>query len=128
MAARRYYVYMMASRSRTLYTGLTNTIGRRVWEHKKGLVAGFAKKYAVHRLVYFEVYDDVRRAIEREKEIKAWRREKKLELVESVNPTWHDLAKEWYQPVNQKKQIPRLPARAAGGQTRNDKVGVRTRG
>ena len=109
MATNRYYVYMVASRSRTLYTGLTNSIGRRIWEHKQELVPGFTKKYTVHRLVYFEVYDDVKRAIEREKEIKAWRREKKVELVNSVNPTWHDLAEAWYQPANQKKQILACP-------------------
>jgi len=127
MATKHYYVYMMASRSRTLYTGFTNSLGRRVWEHKQGLVQGFTKKYTVHRLVYFEVYDDVKRAIEREKEIKAWRREKKVELVESVNPTWHDLAEERLDrvsQVNEKKQIPRLPAYKAGGQTRNDRVEV----
>ena len=125
MATKHYYVYLMASRSRTLYTGLSNSIGRRVWEHKQGLVPGFTKKYTVHRLVYFEVYNDVRRAIEREKEIKAWRREKKVELVNSVNPTWHDLAEQWYEAVNRKKQIPRLPSCNSGGQTRNDRVGAR---
>ena len=106
MAGKRYYVYLVASPSRTLYTGFTNSLGRRSWEHKQGLVSGFTKKYRVHRLVYFEVYDDVRRAIDREKEIKAWRREKKVELVASVNPTWHDLAEGWFGLVNRKKQIP----------------------
>jgi putative endonuclease len=128
MANKRYYVYMMANRSRTLYTGFTNTIGRRVWEHKQGLVPGFTRKYEVHRLVYFEVYTDVRRAIEREKEIKAWRREKKVALVESVNPTWHDLAEAWYRPLNQKKQVPHLSSRRAGGQIRNDNAGSRRAG
>lgn len=126
MATKHYYVYIMSSRSRTLYTGLSNSLGRRVWEHKQGLVPGFTKRYTVHRLVYFEVYNDVKRAIEREKEIKAWRREKKVGLVNSVNPTWHDLAEEWVDrasQLNQKKQIPRLPP-SRRGQTRNDTVGV----
>ena len=122
MGERRYYVYMVASRSRTLYTGVTNNLGRRVWEHKEGIVPGFTRRYRAHRLVYFETYANVRRAIDREKEIKAWRREKKVELVNSVNPTWHDLAAGWFGAINKKKQVPHLPSRKAGGQIRNDRV------
>lgn len=107
MVANSYFVYMLASRSRTLYTGITNNLGRRVWEHKQGMVPGFTKKYKANRLVYFETYADVRRAIDREKEIKAWRREKKIALVNSINPTWHDLAAEWFGPINRIKQVPR---------------------
>jgi putative endonuclease len=92
----QYYVYIMASRSRTLYTGVTNDIERRVYEHKQKLANGFTKKYNVTRLVYFEATDDIRSAIEREKQIKGWLRSRKIALVESVNPEWIDLADGWY--------------------------------
>ena len=128
MTDNSYFVYLVASRSRNLYTGVTNNLGRRVWEHKQGMVPGFTKKYRVHRLVCFEAYPRVRRAIDREKEIKAWRREKRVKLVNAVNPTWYDLAADWFQPVNQEKQVPRLPSRRAGGQTRNDSAGRRALG
>ncbi len=105
---KRYYVYNLASRSRNLYTGVTNNLRRRVLEHKQGLLGGFTKKYGIHRLVYFEAFDNVREAIAREKQVKAWRREKRVALIKSVNPAWDDLAAEWYEPVGAKsKQIPR---------------------
>ena len=85
----------MASRSRVLYIGVTNDLARRVDEHKQGLVAGFTRKYRVTRLVYFEEFADIRDAIAREKEIKGWRRSRKLKLVETRNPTWADLAANW---------------------------------
>jgi putative endonuclease len=89
---RRYFVYILSSVSRTLYIGVTNDIERRVREHKQGLVPGFAAKYRISRLVYVEETTDVRAAIAREKQIKAWRRAKKIELIESVNPDWKDLS------------------------------------
>ena len=92
---RRYYVYILASRSRNLYTGVTNNLIRRVYEHKQGLVEAFTRRYRIHRLVHFEVFAYVREAIAQEKEIKAWRREKKISLIESRNPAWDDLASEW---------------------------------
>jgi putative endonuclease len=95
MAQRFYYVYIMASISRVLYTGMTNQIVKRAWEHRHGVVDGFTKKYRVHRLVYFEQYRDVREAIQREKDIKSWNRAKKVKLIESVNPTWEDLSQVW---------------------------------
>ncbi len=93
---KRYYVYILASRSRNLYTGVTNNLRRRVLEHKQGLLGGFTKKYGIHRLVYFEAFDSVREAITREKQVKAWRREKRVALIKSVNPAWDDLAADWY--------------------------------
>ena len=93
--SRRYYVYLMASLSRTLYVGVTNDLRRRVYEHKAKLVAGFTRKYNVTRLVHFEATSDVRAALEREKEVKAWRREKKVALIEAGNPEWRDLSEEW---------------------------------
>jgi putative endonuclease len=91
---RRYYIYIMASRSRVLYTGVTNDLTRRVHEHKRGLNAGFSSRYRVTRLVYFEEFADIRDAIAREKAIKGWRRSRKISLVEARNPTWDDLAKD----------------------------------
>ncbi|MFN8984794.1 MAG: GIY-YIG nuclease family protein [Burkholderiales bacterium] len=89
--SRTYYVYFVASISRVVYIGVTNNLVRRVYEHKQGLVAGFTKRYQVDRLVYFEETTDVRVAIEREKQLKTWRREKKLALIEATNPSWKDL-------------------------------------
>jgi putative endonuclease len=91
---RIYYVYIMASRSRVLYTGVTNDLARRVYEHRQSLIAGFTSKYRITRLVYFEEFADVRDAIEREKEIKGWVRAKKIRLIEERNPTWEDRAED----------------------------------
>ena len=89
---KRYYVYIMANRSRTLYTGVTNDLERRVFEHKNKLVSGFTEKYNVNRLVFYEETSDINAAITREKQIKGWRRARKIELIESVNPEWLDLS------------------------------------
>ncbi len=94
MRDRIFYVYLLASRSRVLYTGITNNLERRLREHRLGEREGFTKRYRVHRLVCFECYRDVRAAIAREKQIKGWRREKKVALIEAENPTWEDLAPE----------------------------------
>ena len=94
---RTYYVYIMASRSRVLYTGVTNDLTRRVNEHKRGLTDGFTTKYRITRLVYFEEFADVRDAIAREKEVKGWKGSRKITLVEGRNPTWEDLARDWFQ-------------------------------
>ena len=86
------YVYLMASgRNGTLYVGVTTDLIRRVYEHKHDLVEGFTKRYHVHRLVWFEKCDAIRAAIAREKQIKKWKREWKLELIEELNPDWRDL-------------------------------------
>ena len=95
---KRYFVYIMTNPSRTLYTGVTNSLRRRVREHKLKLTPGFAAKYNITRLVYFESVEDIRNAIEREKEIKSWTRAKRIALVESTNPKWDDLSREWDQP------------------------------
>jgi len=104
---KQYYVYIMASRSRTLYAGVTNDLERRVAEHKRGLLPGFTSRYRVSRLVYFEATENVESAIAREKEIKCWRREKKVALIESGNPTWDDLAAEWSE--GEEEADPSLP-------------------
>ena len=94
---RTYFVYIMTNRSKTLYTGITDNLVRRVREHKLGIGSGFTAKYKLDRLVYFERLEDVHNAIEREKEIKGWLRIKKIALIVSVNPAWRDLSVEWYE-------------------------------
>jgi putative endonuclease len=90
----QYYVYIMASLSGVLYTGVTSDLNKRVGEHKEAQIPGFTKRYQVHRLVYYETTNDVNAAIAREKQIKRWRREKKVKLVETINRGWDDLARE----------------------------------
>jgi putative endonuclease len=92
---RTYFVYMLASRSRSLYVGVTSSPENRIRQHREGLLPGFTARYRVYRLVYFEVFGNVGEAIAREKEIKGWRREKKIALIERYNPTWEDLAQLW---------------------------------
>jgi putative endonuclease len=92
----QYYVYIMTNRSKTLYTGVTNDLMRRVYEHKNKMVEGFTKKYNITKLVYFEETSDVQAAIDREKQIKGWLRAKKIALIESKNPEWMDLSEGWF--------------------------------
>ncbi len=87
-----YWVHMMTNRTRTLYVGMTNDLERRVHEHRNRLLPGFTSRYAIDRLVYAEEIHDVTAAIKREKQIKKWGRRKKVTLIESVNPSWRDLA------------------------------------
>ena len=87
-----YYVYILSSRTRRLYVGTTKDLARRIEQHKAHEVEGFTSRYNVDHLVYYEETDDVHAAIERGHQIKAWRREKKVALIESVNPSWRDLA------------------------------------
>jgi putative endonuclease len=92
-----YYVYMMTNRSRVvLYTGVTNSLERRLWFHNNTSKRSFAKRYSVDCLVYFERFDRARDAISREKEIKGWRREKKNDLVQKLNPKWEDLGEKLF--------------------------------
>jgi putative endonuclease len=91
-----YYVYIMTNRTRTLYTGVTNNLERRVLQHKRRLLPGFTREYHINRLVYYETFGDIRVAIQREKQIKGWLRAKKVALIVSANPTWRDLSRDWY--------------------------------
>ena len=93
---RRYYVYIMSSRSKVLYTGVTNDLVRRVYEHKQKLIPGFTKRYNTTILVYYEATEYVKSAIAREKQLKGWLRRKKIALVDSLNPEWKDLSEGWY--------------------------------
>lgn len=100
-----YYVYIMASKSRVLYTGVTNNLERRVYEHKNKLIEGFTSKYNVDRLVHYEETNDVNVAIAREKQIKGWLRSKKIALIESANPQWKDLSLEWYISAHETNKV-----------------------
>ncbi len=90
-----YYVYIVASRTRVLYCGMTNSIARRTEEHRAGSIPGFSSDYRRHRLVWYEHYQYVHNAINREKKIKRWTRAKKIDLIEEINPTWADLSDAW---------------------------------
>jgi putative endonuclease len=92
-----YHIYILTNKSRTLYTGITNDLIRRVYEHKQKLVPGFTNKYNINQLVFHEETSDVNAAIAREKQIKGWTRAKKIALIESVNPEWRDLSDGWYE-------------------------------
>ncbi|HEV3052347.1 MAG TPA: GIY-YIG nuclease family protein [Longimicrobium sp.] len=96
MTAGNYYVYVLASLSRTLYIGVTNDLARRMYEHRHKMTRGFTAQYHIHRLVYFEHTTDVNAAMKREKQIKKWSRKKKAELIESVNAAWLDLSEELF--------------------------------
>ncbi len=89
---KQYYVYILASgKHGTLYIGVTNDLFRRVWEHREGAVEGFTKKHKVHKLVWFEVHQEITEAILREKRLKHWNRDWKINLIEESNPEWVDL-------------------------------------
>jgi putative endonuclease len=95
MKDHEYFVYIVCSRSGTLYIGVTNNLCRRALQHKQREIEGFSSKYRCDRLVYYESYDDVQKGIEREKQLKGWRRAKKIALIESRNPRWSDFAEKW---------------------------------
>jgi putative endonuclease len=90
-----YWVYMVASNTGTIYVGMTNSLEHRIGQHQAGEKEGFSKTYGCKRLVYWESYDSVLRAIGREKQLKGWRRSKKIALIEKKNPRWQDLSERW---------------------------------
>jgi putative endonuclease len=93
---KQYYVYILASKKDgVLYIGVTNNLERRTYEHKNGLIEGFTKRYKVKLLVYFETCSDINAAITREKQLKKWKRQWKIELIEKLNPEWKDLSIEF---------------------------------
>ncbi|HEX7928566.1 MAG TPA: GIY-YIG nuclease family protein [bacterium] len=93
--ARQYFVYIMTNHSRTLYTGVTNNLERRVIEHKEGRGSKFTGKYRLTKLVWFEECPDIREAIAGEKRIKGWLKTRKVALIEGTNPNWNDLSADW---------------------------------
>ena len=105
-----YSTYIMASRSHTLYIGVTGNLHKQVFEHKWKEREGFTAKYNCDRLVWFENYQDVTNAIDREKQLKGWRPEKKIALIEKTNPAWIDLSRNWYdaEPADFKRAIDRM--------------------
>ena len=118
-----YCVYILASRSRNLYTGVTGNLQQRMIEHRQGLVPGFTTRYRIFRLVYVEQFGSIHAAIAREKQIKGWRREKKIWLVERRNPTWEDLAERLsnhYSSLQLQNQIPHPRSPKAGDRVRDD--------
>jgi putative endonuclease len=109
---KRYYVYILSSKSRVLYTGMTGFVTSRILQHKCREQASFTRRYHIDRLVYYEAFRYVNNAIARETEIKTWRRSKKVALIEAQNPTWEDLAADWGEPVGpvESKLLARSPA------------------
>jgi putative endonuclease len=105
-----FHVYILASKSRVLYVGVTSDLISRLHQHRNHAVAGFTARYRVTRLVHFEQTDDVHAAIAREKQIKGWRRSKKVALIEAGNPTWADLGVGWFEPPSVRSPIPPPPA------------------
>src|SRR3990172_4492445 len=105
-----YYVYIVSSRSRNLYTGVTNNITRRVAEHRQGLVPGFTKRYRICRLVHVEPFEHPTAAIAREKQIKGWLRAKKIALIEKQNPGWSGLAAGWFPEPKHKSKTSADPS------------------
>ncbi len=108
-----YYVYIMASKNRAIYIGMGSDLHHRTWEHKTEAKEGFSKKYKTKRLVYFESFEDVRDAINREKQLKGWRRSRKVALIESKNPKWSDLSRDWFQSSSKVLRLRPPIARAA---------------
>jgi len=94
---RHYSVYILSNRSKTLYVGVTGNLHRRVWQHKQGDGSEFCRRYKIDRLVYYESFDDVIKAINREKQIKGLLRIKKIQMIVAKNPAWRDLSSEWYE-------------------------------
>jgi putative endonuclease len=115
-----YYVYIMASQSRTLYIGVTNNLEKRVYQHKHRLTPGFTSRYNINKLVYYAETNDVTEAITREKELKGWLRKKKKALIEEFNPTWEDLSSGWYDEVDEDDQ--RIEQGDVGGKGRDSSL------
>jgi putative endonuclease len=119
--SKRFFVYIMTNgpKAAVLYTGVTGNLTRRVWQHKNKLILGFTSRYNLTRLVCYEQFFYPDAAIEREKEIKGWRRSKKINLIESMNPRWEDLANDWGnvykpEPAAGEREIPRPAGKSAG--------------
>ena len=115
MREKTYCVYILASKLHVLYTSITSNLVSRVWQHKTKQIPGFTQNYNCDQLVYFESFRDVRAAIAREKQIKGWRRTKKLNLIETTNPRWKDLSADWYPSARKSgKPNPRGPSLRSG--------------
>lgn len=102
------FLYIMASETRTIYIGVTNSLERRTERHQRAEIGGFTKRYALDRLVYWEQYDDIRDAIAREKQLKGWRRSRKNALIQALNPNWDDLSAHLFDPSASQKDTPEV--------------------
>ncbi len=111
--ARTFYVYIMASRSRVLYTGITNNIRRRTREHKERHPDTFTAKHRCTNLVFYEIFRSPTRAIAREKQLKSWTRAKKIALIEETNPNWRDLSEDWGKPISPPTAFPTPPQKSS---------------
>ncbi len=109
-----YCVYIASSKSRAIYIGVTSDLIQRMHQHRAGSIQGHTAKYRINRLVHVEATENVHAAIHREKQLKGWRREKKVRLIEAHNPTWEDLAAAWFDPVagQSKKTVIQIPLKA----------------
>jgi len=96
---KNYFVYILSSKNKVLYIGMTENLSRRVYEHKERLLTGFSKEYNVDKLVYYELHFDLKKAVKREKQLKNWHREWKINLIESINKEWKDLYPEIKDPI-----------------------------
>lgn len=105
LAKRLHFVYIMSSKAKVLYVGMTNNLARRVYEHKNKINIEFTARYNVNRLVYFEETEDEIKAMKREKQIKGWLRKKKIKLIETTNPNWDDLSTPWMDSILGKPEI-----------------------
>jgi len=119
---RTYYVYILASKNRVVYIGVTGFLMARVLRHRAGEGESFTRRYRVHRLVYFQSFHNIGDAIARETEIKKWRREKKVALIEERNPTWVDLAEGWGRPAEMRVEMKTDSSCLAALARRNDKA------
>ena len=120
MGDRRYYAYIIASRTRVLYIGVTSSIEARVQQHRNKSFEGFTADYHCNRLVWYQSYDNPGSAIAREKQLKRWVREKKLALIEKTNPTWIDLSEDWGQPIQPApKRAEKSPAPGSPTESKN---------
>ena len=102
---KQYYVYIMTNKSKTLYTGVTDDLERRVYEHKTKLIKGSTKRYNITKLAYYEETNDIQSAIKREKQIKGWLRRRKIALIEAMNAKWVDLSDEWLQECQSESSL-----------------------
>lgn len=102
-----YAVFIMASRSLNFYIGMSSNLYQRVWQHKHHIFEGFTTKYRIERLVYYETFDNVVKAIAREKQLKGWSRVKKIALIRTINATWVDLSEEWYRTAEPALSLPK---------------------
>ncbi len=107
MTRRIYYVYILAGASRVLHTGVTNSLQQHVFQHRQKSVPGFTSRYNVTQLMHYEVFGDIRLAIAREKQVKSWRREKRIALIERKNPGWRDLSEDWAAVKSKRDSSPR---------------------